>query len=105
MADDLIAGMRRPRNDNGEAPIVLITFPDYDAEHSQHGGALTAAGYVMRMAPKRGLRSTAELLALSHDVSAAIVSTDPFTVEVLRDSPSLQVIARCWTTCATVRSC
>ena len=86
--------MRRPRNDNGEAPIVLITFPDYDTEHSQHGGALTAAGYVMRMAPKRGLRSTAELLALSHDVSAAIVSTDPFTVEVLRDSPSLQVIAR-----------
>ena len=78
--------MRRPGNATGEAPIVLITFPDYDTEHPQHGGALTAAGYVMRIAPKRGLRSPEELLALSADVAAAIVSTDPFTADVLRDS-------------------
>ena len=86
--------MRRPRNPTGQAPIVLVTFPDYDTDHPQHGGALTAAGYVMRIAPKRGLRSPDELLALSHDVCGAIVSTDPFTAEVLRDSPNLQVIAR-----------
>jgi phosphoglycerate dehydrogenase-like enzyme len=86
--------MRRPRNHNGEAPIVLVTFPDFDTEHPQHGGALTAAGYVMRIAPKRGLRSPDELLSLSHDVAGAIASTDPFTAEVLRDSPGLQVIAR-----------
>jgi phosphoglycerate dehydrogenase-like enzyme len=86
--------MRRPRNSNGEAPIVLVTFPDYDTDHPQHGGALTAAGYEMRIAPKRGARSPEELLVLSADVAGAICSTDPFTREVLRDSPNLQVIAR-----------
>ena len=86
--------MRRPRDNTGQAPIVLITFPDYDTDHPQHGGALTAAGYVMRIAAKRGLRSPEELLALCHDAAGAIVSTDPFTAEVLRDSPNLQVIAR-----------
>jgi phosphoglycerate dehydrogenase-like enzyme len=48
----------------------------------------------MRVAPKRGRRSPSELLALCADAAAAIVSTDPFTAEVLRDSPGLQVIAR-----------
>ena len=64
--------MRRRRIETGAAPIVLVTFPDYDTEHPQHGGALTAAGYVMRIAPKRGSRSPAELLALSHDVTGAM---------------------------------
>jgi D-3-phosphoglycerate dehydrogenase len=86
--------MRRPTTSTGEAPIVLVTFPDYDPDHPQHGGALTAAGYIMRIAPKRGARSPDELLALSADVAGAIVSTDPFTREVLRKSPNLQVIAR-----------
>ena len=48
----------------------------------------------MRIAPKRGTRSPSELLALCADAAGAIVSTDPFTAEVLRDSPGLQVIAR-----------
>lgn len=73
---------------------MLVTFPDYDTEHPHAGGALTAAGCVIRIAPKRGSRSPEELLELSADVAAAIVSTDPFTREVLRDSPNLQVIAR-----------
>jgi phosphoglycerate dehydrogenase-like enzyme len=78
----------------GEAPVVLITFPDYDTDHPELGGALTAAGCVMRVAPKRGLRSPDELLALCADAAGAIVSTDPFTADVLRASPGLQVIAR-----------
>ena len=86
--------MRRPPIVTGRAPVILITFPDYDTEHAQHGGALTAAGFEMRIAPKRGARSEQELLALSADVAGAIVSTDPFTREVLRDSPHLLVIAR-----------
>jgi phosphoglycerate dehydrogenase-like enzyme len=86
--------MRRPGISTGEAPVILITFPDYDTEHPQHGGALTAAGYAMRIDPKRGSRSPEQLLALCHDAAGAIVSTDPFTAEVLRDSPGLQVIAR-----------
>ena len=72
----------------------MITFPDYDTDHPQHGGALTAAGYSMRIAAKRGARSPEELLALSADVTGAICSTDPFTRDVMRDSPNLQVIAR-----------
>jgi phosphoglycerate dehydrogenase-like enzyme len=48
----------------------------------------------MRIAPKRGTRSVEELLELSNHVAGAIVSTDPFTREVLRDNPGLQVIAR-----------
>jgi D-3-phosphoglycerate dehydrogenase / 2-oxoglutarate reductase len=86
--------MRRPVSTTGKAPVVLVTFPDYDTEHPQHGGALTAAGYEMRIEPKRGARSPEELLALSADVAGAIVSTDPFTRDVMRDSPGLQVIAR-----------
>lgn len=86
--------MRRPGNTTGDAQVVLVTFPDYDTEHPQHGGALTAAGYVMRIEPKRGMRSPEELLALCHDAAGAIVSTDPFTADVLRDSPGLRVIAR-----------
>lgn len=86
--------MRRRGIAAGEAPVVLITFPDYDTDHPELGGALTAAGCVMRIAPKRGLRSPAELLGLCADAAGAIVSTDPFTAEVLRDSPGLQVIAR-----------
>ena len=86
--------MLRPRNPDGAAPIVLVTFPDYDTGHPQHGGALTAAGYEMRIAPKRGARSPEELLAVSADIAGAICSTDPFTRDVLRNSPHLQVIAR-----------
>jgi phosphoglycerate dehydrogenase-like enzyme len=86
--------MRRLGIVTGSAPVILITFPDYDTGHPQHGGALTAHGYEMRIAPKRGARSEEQLLALSADVAGAIVSTDPFTRDVLRDSPGLRVIAR-----------
>jgi phosphoglycerate dehydrogenase-like enzyme len=86
--------VRRRGTADGRAPVVLITFPDYDTEHPDVGGALTAAGCVMRVAPKRGGRSPEELLALCADAAGAIVSTDPFTAAVLRDSPDLQVIAR-----------
>ncbi len=86
--------MRRRGTAAGEAPVVLITFPDYDTDDPELGGALTAAGCVMRIAAKRGQRSPAELLELCADASGAIVSTDPFTADVLHRSPVLQVIAR-----------
>jgi phosphoglycerate dehydrogenase-like enzyme len=75
-------------------PIVLITFPDYDVDDRDQGGALTAAGLRIRMAPKRGPRTAAQLLELVADCSGAIVSTDPFTADVLRDSQHLQIVAR-----------
>jgi phosphoglycerate dehydrogenase-like enzyme len=81
----------------GHEPVVLVTWPDYDLDHPELGGALTHAGYVLRYAPRLSARSPAELQALlDGDVVAAIVSTDPFTAEVLASASAstLRVIAR-----------
>jgi phosphoglycerate dehydrogenase-like enzyme len=75
-------------------PIVLVTFPDYDTQHPSIGGALTAAGLDIRLAPKRGPRTPAELIRLLDGAVGAIASTDPFTAEVMSAAPDLRVIAR-----------
>lgn len=74
--------------------MVLVTFTDFPADHPEVGGALTAAGLELRLAPKLGPRSEQELAALLPGVVGAIVSTDPFTDAVLRGAPGLRVIAR-----------
>jgi phosphoglycerate dehydrogenase-like enzyme len=74
--------------------VVLVTFTDFPADHPDVGGALTAAGLELRLAPKLGPRSEPELAALLPGVVGAIVSTDPFTDAVLRGAPDLRVIAR-----------
>jgi len=79
---------RRSRRD------VLITWPDYDVDDDELGGALTAAGLALRLAPKQGARSSAEVRRLADGAAGAIVSTDPFDAEVLAALPSLRVIAR-----------
>jgi phosphoglycerate dehydrogenase-like enzyme len=73
---------------------VLITWPDYDVDDAQLGGALAAAGLGLRLAPKDGARSTTEVRRLADGAAGAIVSTDPFDAEVLAALPSLRVIAR-----------
>jgi len=73
---------------------VLVTWPDYDLSHELIGGALVAHGLRPRVEPKRGARSPVELRALVPGTVGAIVSTDPFTAEVLAAAPSLRVIAR-----------
>jgi len=73
---------------------VLITWPHYDIEHKQLGGALAAAGLEPRLAPKDGARSPAEVRRLAAGAAGAIVSTDPFDAQVLAALPSLRVIAR-----------
>lgn len=79
---------------SGGARRVLVTFPDYDLSHPQLGGALRAAGFDVRLEPKFGQRSPQELSAMLPGVVGAIVSTDPFTAEVLAEAPELRVIAR-----------
>lgn len=74
--------------------VVLVTFTDFPADHPEVGGALTAAGLELRLAPKLGPRSEPELAALLPGVVGAIVSTDPFTDAVLRGAADLRVIAR-----------
>ena len=73
---------------------VLITWPDYDVEDEHLGGALTSAGLRIRLAPKRGARTAAELRALLRGAAAAIVSTDPFDADAFGAHPGLRVIAR-----------
>jgi D-3-phosphoglycerate dehydrogenase len=73
---------------------VLVTFPDYDMSHPQLGGALRSAGLDVRLEPKFGRRSPEELAAMLPGVVGAIVSTDPFTADVLAGAPELRVIAR-----------
>jgi phosphoglycerate dehydrogenase-like enzyme len=73
---------------------VLVTWPDYDAEAEQLGGALGRAGLTVRLEPKTGARSPQEMCALVGTAAGAIVSTDPFDGSVLAASPNLRVIAR-----------
>ncbi|MEP7202014.1 MAG: phosphoglycerate dehydrogenase [Ilumatobacteraceae bacterium] len=73
---------------------VLVTWPDYDMNDPHLGGALLAAGLEVRLEPKRGLRSPADLAPMLDGMLGAIVSTDPFTAEVLAGAPALRVIAR-----------
>jgi phosphoglycerate dehydrogenase-like enzyme len=76
------------------AAEILVTWPDFDVEGADTGGRLTAAGHAVRLAPKLGRRSPADLVELLDGVSAAIVSTDPFDAGVLGRARGLRVIAR-----------
>jgi phosphoglycerate dehydrogenase-like enzyme len=67
---------------------------DYDVNDPETGGALARAGYEMRLAPKRGSRSPAQLAELLDGAVGAIVSTDPFDRTVFAAAPDLRVIAR-----------
>jgi phosphoglycerate dehydrogenase-like enzyme len=73
---------------------VVVTWPDYDADGEQMGGALAREGVALRLAPKLGARSPREVRALVKGAVGAIVSTDPFDAGVLANSPTLRVIAR-----------
>lgn len=75
-------------------PVVLVTWPDFPTGDGQPGGRLRAAGMEVRLAPKLGLRTPAELRALLPGAHAAIVSTDPFDASVIASCPKLRVIAR-----------
>lgn len=73
---------------------VLVTFPGYDPAGERTGRVLAAAGLSLRLAPKTGERSAAELRGLLGEAVGAIVSTDPFDRVVLAASPRLRVVAR-----------
>lgn len=71
-----------------------MTWPDYDVQAGDLGGALGAAGLHVRLAPKRGARTPEDMVALVRRAVAAIVSTDPFDADVLAAAGALRVIAR-----------
>ncbi|MBY4592590.1 phosphoglycerate dehydrogenase [Rhizobium sp. 8Z] len=73
---------------------VFISWPGYSAADEDTGARLVAAGHELVLQPKTGNRTAEELAALLADCDAAIVSTDPFTREVLAGDRNLKVIAR-----------
>jgi len=73
---------------------VLVTWMDYDVDGPETGAQLRDAGFEVRLAPKHGARSPAELAELLTDVVGAIVSTDPFDRSVFEAAPRLRVVAR-----------
>jgi phosphoglycerate dehydrogenase-like enzyme len=76
------------------AAEILVTWPDFDVEDAETGARLIAAGHGVRLAPKLGRRSPADVAALLGGVTGAIVSTDPFDAAVLDTAHGLRVIAR-----------
>jgi phosphoglycerate dehydrogenase-like enzyme len=73
---------------------VVVTFPAFVADDRAHAGALDDAGLSVRLAPKVGARTSAELAELIADAVGAIVSTDPFDRSVFLACPRLRVVAR-----------
>jgi D-3-phosphoglycerate dehydrogenase len=73
---------------------VVVTWPVFDLDGPDTGAALTRAGLTVRLAPKIGHRSPADLGDVLGDAVAVIASTDPFSAELFRAKPHLRVIAR-----------
>ncbi|QFI68720.1 phosphoglycerate dehydrogenase [Sinorhizobium alkalisoli] len=73
---------------------VFVSWPGYSPADEDTGARLIAAGHELVLQPKIGNRTAEELATLLEDCDAAIVSTDPFTREVLAGDRNLKVIAR-----------
>lgn len=73
---------------------VIVTYPGFDPDDPEVGGVLREAGLELRMEPKLGERSAAELIELLGDAVAAIADADPFEESVFEAVPSLRIVAR-----------
>jgi phosphoglycerate dehydrogenase-like enzyme len=73
---------------------IFVSWPGYSISDPATGRRLVDAGYEVLLRPKLGARSAHELVPLLDGAVAAIVSTDPFTREVIEGQPNLKVIAR-----------
>ena len=73
---------------------VVVTWPVYDVDGPTTGALLKGAGLTIRLHPRTGHRSSAELAEIVRDAVAVIASTDPFDASVFAACPNLKVIAR-----------
>jgi len=80
--------------DGTARPNVLVTWMDFDPDGPRTGARLRAAGLELRLEPKTGARSAAEMAALAQNAVAAIVSTDPFDRALFAAATALRAIAR-----------
>ena len=81
-------------SDGWARPTVLVTWMGFDPDGRETGARLRAAGLQLRLAPKTGARTTADMARLAANAVAAIVSTDPFDRRVFAAAPKLRAIAR-----------
>jgi phosphoglycerate dehydrogenase-like enzyme len=77
-----------------ERGSVLVTWMGYDAGGASTGERLRRRGLTVRLEPKHGARSPAQVARLAAGALAAIVSTDPFDGSVFAAAPELRVVAR-----------
>ncbi len=75
-------------------PTVVVTYPGFDPGDQKTAGALEAAGLDIRLEPRHIERSPEDTRRIMGDAIAGIVSTDPFTADVLAGCPQLRVLAR-----------
>lgn len=73
---------------------VFVSWPGYSPLDEDTGARLVAAGHELVLKPRTGNRTAQELAELLGDCDAAIVSTDPFTRDVLAGNKNLKIIAR-----------
>lgn len=73
---------------------VVVTWPVYDVDGPTTGALLQGAGLTIRLHPRTGNRTPAELAEILGDAVAVIASTDPFDASVFAACPNLKVIAR-----------
>lgn len=73
---------------------VFVSWPGYDPADAATGMRLVDAGHELVLEPKLGARSSSEVIRLAKGCAAAIVSTDPFTAEVLGALTELKIVAR-----------
>ena len=73
---------------------VVVTWPAYDIHGPTTGALLAQAGLNVRLHPRTGHRSAAELAEIVGDAVGVIASTDPFDASVFAACSGLRVIAR-----------
>lgn len=77
----------------GDRGEVLVTWPGFELDGTA-AKRLRAAGLRLRLEPKTGRRTSADVERLTRGAVAATISTDPFDRSVLAAADQLRVIAR-----------
>jgi glyoxylate reductase len=73
---------------------VVVTWPAFDLDDPEMGGALRDAGFGVTVAPSAGPRSAQDVAGLVRAAVGVIASSDPFDQMVFESAPNLRVIVR-----------
>lgn len=73
---------------------IFVSWPGFNPEDPDTGRLLRDAGHDLVLEPKTGARTPDQVKVLAKGCAGAIVSTDPFTADVLEAIDTLKIIAR-----------